>query len=34
LVEKNYGKMPIVLYHLDSLQLSKYNDNEIKAFFD
>jgi hypothetical protein len=34
LVEKNYGKMPIVLYHLDSVQLSKYNDDEIKAFFD
>ena len=34
LVEKNYGKMPIVLYHLDSVQLSKYNHDEIKAFFD
>ena len=34
LIEKEYGKMPIVLYHLDSVQLSKYNDNEIKAFFD
>ena len=34
LVEKNYGKMPIVLYHLDSVQLSKYSDDEIKAFFD
>ena len=34
LVEKNYGKMPIVLYHLDSVQLSKYNNDEIKAFFD
>ena len=34
LVEKNYGRMPIVLYHLDSVQLSKYNDNELKAFFD
>ena len=34
LVENNYGKMPIVLYHLDSVQLSKYNDNEIKAIFD
>ena len=34
LVESNYGKMPVVLYHLDSVQLSKYNDNEIKAFFD
>ena len=32
--EREYGKMPIVLYHLDSVQLSKYNDNEIKAFFD
>lgn len=34
LVEKNYGKMPVVLYHLDSVQLSKYNPDEIKAFFD
>ena len=34
LVEKEYGKMPVVLYHLDSVQLSKYNDDEIKAFFD
>ncbi len=34
LVEKNYGNMPIVLYHLDSVQLSKYNDDELKAFFD
>jgi len=34
LVEKNYGKMPVVLYHLDSVQLSKYNNDEIKAFFD
>ncbi len=34
LVEKNYGKMPVVLYHLDSVQLSKYNSDEIKAFFD
>jgi len=34
LLEKNYGEMPIVLYHLDSIQLSKYNDDEIKAFFD
>lgn len=34
LVEKEYGEMPVVLYHLDSVQLSKYNDDEIKAFFD
>ena len=34
LVEKSYGKMPVVLYHLDSVQLSKYNPDEIKAFFD
>ena len=34
LVEQHYGKMPIVLYHLDSVQLSKYNDDELKAFFD
>ena len=34
LLEKNYGKMPVVLYHLDSVQLSKYNSDEIKAFFD
>ncbi len=34
MVEKEYGKMPVVLYHLDSVQLSKYDNNEIKAFFD
>ena len=34
LVEKEYGEMPIVLYHLDSVQLSKYNNDEIEAFFD
>jgi len=34
LIEKNYGKMPIVLYHLDSVQLSKFSNDEIKAFFD
>ena len=34
LVEKYYGKMPIVLYHLDSKQLSKYTDDEIKSFFN
>lgn len=34
LMEKYYGKMPVVLYHLDSIQLSKYNNDEIKAFFD
>ena len=34
LVETNYGRMPIVLYHLDSVQLSKYTNDEIKAFFD
>jgi len=34
LVEKNYGRMPVVLYHLDSVQLIKYNPDEIKAFFD
>ena len=34
LVEKYYGNMPIVLYHLDHDQLSKYSDDEIKAFFD
>ena len=34
LVEKHYGNMPIVLYHLDNKQLSKYSDDEIKAFFD
>jgi hypothetical protein len=25
--------MPVKLYHLDSTQLSKYTDNEIKKFF-
>ena len=34
LVEKYYGNMPIVLFHLDNKQLSKYSDDEIKAFFD
>lgn len=34
MVEKNYGKMPIVLYHLDSDQLSKYNHDELKEIFD
>jgi len=34
LVEKEYGEMPVVLYHLDSVQLSKYDNDEIKAFFD
>jgi hypothetical protein len=34
MVEKNYGKMPIVLYHLDSVQLSKYSRDEIKDIFD
>jgi hypothetical protein len=34
LVEKYYGNMPVVLYHLDNKQLSKYSDDEIKAFFD
>ena len=34
LIEKEYGEMPVVLYHLDSVQLSKYDNDEIKAFFD
>lgn len=34
LIEKIYGKMPVVLYHLDSVQLVKYGEDEIKAFFN
>lgn len=34
LIKKRRGKMSIVLYHLDSKQLSKYSEDEIKTFFD
>ena len=34
LIQKQYGKISIVLYHLDSKQLSKYSEDEIKNFFD
>lgn len=34
LIKKRYGKMPVVLYHLDSKQLSKYSKDEIEAFFN
>ena len=34
LIQKQGKKMPVVLYHLDSKQLSKYSEDEIKAFFD
>ena len=34
LIRKKYKKMPIVLYHLDYQQFSKYTEDEIKTFFD
>lgn len=34
LIQKRCGKMPVVLYHLDSKQLSKYSKDEIEAFID
>lgn len=33
IIRKKSGKLPIVLFHLDAQQLSKYSDDEIKNFF-
>ncbi len=34
MVEDQCGSLPIVLYHLDSQQLSKYSEDEIDSFFN
>ena len=34
LVEDKCGSLPIVLYHLDSKQLSKYTEDEIDSFYN
>ena len=33
LITRHYGETPVVLYHLDTKNLSKYQDDEIKAFY-